>query len=134
MGYRVKLDTNGLNPGVVEALLPEIDYIAIDLKTPPGELSRAVSFHIDDAPIWRSADLVMGSGVDYEFRTTMMPTLTADDIEAIAKRVAGAKRYALQQYRKAEGRVCPEPLRPEAIKKAAEAAGKYVQNVVVRGL
>jgi hypothetical protein len=72
--------------------------------------------------------------VDYEFRTTMMPLLTMDDVETIARRVSGAQRYALQQYRRVEGRVCPDPLKPETIKKAAEAASKHVQNVIVRGL
>ena len=134
MGYRVKLDTNGLKPDAVEALLPDLDYIALDLKTPPGQLSRVVSFALDDAPVWRTAEMIMQSGVDYEFRTTFMPQLTADDIGAIAQRVAGAKRYALQQYRKVEGRICPEPLHTEAIKKAAEAARPYVENVIVRGI
>jgi pyruvate formate lyase activating enzyme len=134
MGYRVKLDTNGLMPEVVEALLPDIDYIALDLKTPPGQLTRVASFPADDKPVWRTAELIMQSGADYEFRTTMMPLLTADDIAAIAQRVKGAKRYALQQYRKVQGRLCPEPLHADAIKKAAEAAGKYIENVIVRGL
>ncbi len=134
MGYRVKLDTNGLRPEAVAELLPEIDYIAMDIKTPPGQLFRVASFPADDRPIWRTAEMIMGSGIDYEFRTTMMPLLTADDVAAIAQRIAGAKRYALQQYRKVEGRVCPEPLKPEDIKKAAEAASKYIQNVIIRGL
>ncbi len=134
MGYRVKLDTNGLRPDVVEALLPDLDYIALDLKAPPGEISRVVSFALDDEPIWRTAELVRSSGLDYEFRTTFMPLLTADDIARIARRVAGAMRYALQQYRKVEGRICPEPLHTGDIKKAAEAARAYVENVVVRGI
>jgi len=134
MGYLVKLDTNGMRPEVVEELLPEIDYIALDLKAPPGELARVVSFDLSDEPVWRTAELIMAGGVDYEFRTTMMPLLTVDDVEAIARRVSGAKRYALQQYRRVEGRICPDPLRPETIKKAAQAASKHVQDVIVRGL
>ena len=134
MGYLVKLDTNGLKPKVVEELLPEIDYIALDLKAPPGELSKVVSFDISDEPIWRTAQMIMQSGVGYEFRTTMMPLLTVDDVETIARRVSGAQRYALQQYRRVEGRICPDPLHAEIIRKAAEAASKHVQNVIVRGL
>ena len=134
MGYLVKLDTNGLLPEVVEEMLPLIDYIALDLKAPPGALDKVVSFDISDEPIWRTAEMIMQSGVGYEFRTTMMPLLTVDDVETIARRVSGAQRYALQQYRKVEGRVCPDPLKPETIKKAAEAASKHVQNVIVRGL
>jgi len=134
MGYLVKLDTNGLKPEVVEEMLPLIDYIALDLKAPPGGLSRVVSFDLDDEPIWRTAEMIMQSGIDYEFRTTAMPLLTVGDVEAIAKRVTGAKRYALQQYRKVEGRICPNPHKPDTIKKAAEAASKHVQDMIVRGL
>jgi len=146
-GYRVKLDTNGTNPAVVKKLLPLLDYAALDLKAPPGELSRVVSFDMDDSPVWETAEILMGSGIEYEFRTTMMPLLDARDIEAIAKRVKGAKRYAIQQYRKAEGVrtgapkskaiwgvLQPEPLKADHLKKAAEAARKYVEEVIIRGI
>jgi DUF1365 family protein len=73
--------------------------------------------------------------VDYEFRTTFMPTLDVADIEAIAQRVGGARRYVLQQYRKTDSRtLSPEPHSGQTIKKAAEAAGKYVGDVVIRGI
>ncbi len=135
MGYRVKLDTNGLKPEVVEALLSELDYVAMDIKAPPGQLSRVVSFALDDEPIWRCADLLMGSGVDYEFRTTFMPMLDAGDIEEISRRIKGARRYVLQQYRKTDDRkLQPEPHNAETIKKAAEAACEHVKDVVIRGL
>jgi len=135
MGYRVKLDTNGLKPDAVAELLPEIDYIAMDLKAPPGEIHRVVSFGLDDAPVWQCADLLMNGGVDYEFRTTFMPTLDVADIEAIAQRVDGARRYVIQQYRKPDSRtLSPEPHGKETIKKAAEAAAKYVRDVAVRGI
>jgi len=135
MGYRVKLDTNGLKPDVVEALLPDLDYVAMDIKAPPGQLNRVVSFDLDDAPIWRCADMLMGSGVDYEFRTTFMPTLGVSDIEEMARRIHGARRYVLQQYRKMDSRtLCPEPHSVETIKKAAEAAGKYVRDMAIRGI
>ncbi len=135
MGFRVKLDTNGLRPKVVEALLNELDYVAMDIKAPPGELHRVVSFRLDDKPIWQCADLLMGSGVDYEFRTTFMPLLDAADIEEITRRISGARRYVLQQYRKTDERkLQPEPHSPQTIKKAAEAAREHVRDVVIRGL
>lgn len=135
MGYRVKLDTNGLKPDVVEALLAELDYVAMDIKAPPGQLHRVVSFDLDDAPVWQCAELLMRSGVDYEFRTTFMPTLGAGDIEVISRRIQGARRYVLQQYRKTgERKLQPEPHNAGTIKKAAEAAQEHVRNVVIRGL
>jgi len=89
----------------------------------------------------KPAQLIMNSGVDYEFRTTMMPLLKVADIESIAKRISGAKRYALQQYRisKPKGDIKHvsmqlKPLGSAEIKKAAKAAERYLDNVIVRGI
>lgn len=140
-GYLIKLDTNGLRPDVVRALLDKVDYIAMDLKAPPGGMKRVVSFDIDEQKLWESVDLIMNSGVKYEFRTTMMPMLSTEDIEKTAERIKGARKYALQQYRKINDTaglknvpIDLEPLMPDEIKKAADAASKYVDKVVVRGL
>lgn len=134
-GYRVKLDTNGTMPEAVKSLLPLVDYAALDLKAPPGELRRVVSRDLDDSAIWETARILMGSGTDYEFRTTMTPLHDIADIEKIAMEVKGAKRYALQQYRKTQGlELQPEPHPPDYIKKAAEAARKYVEEMIIRGL
>jgi len=134
MGYRVKLDTNGLRPDVVENVLPLLDYIALDIKAPPGEISRVVSFDVDEELIWQTARLIMGKAIDYEFRTTMIPTLSVEDITRIAQHVRGAKKYALQQYRKTDTvAVSPKPHSAGAIEAAAQAAGEYVKEVLVRG-
>ncbi len=135
MGFLVKLDTNGLKPDVVAALLDSVDYVAMDLKAPPGQLHRVVSNELDDAPIWQTADLLMGSAVNYEFRTTFMPLLAIEDIAAIARRVIGAKRYIIQQYRKSESIAPqPDPHSTDTIKKAAEAAREFIADVTIRGL
>lgn len=134
-GYLVKLDTNGLRPNVVKKLLPHIDYIAMDLKAPPGEISRVVSLDIDENKIWQTADMIMDSNMDYEFRTTMMPMLSEDDIVRIAQRISSAKKYALQQYRKTGLKgALPNPLSAAAVAQAADAARQYINNVIVRGV
>ena len=134
-GYRVKLDTNGLRPDVVRDVMDHVDYIAMDLKAPPGELSRVVSFDIDDAPIWQTADMLMDSAADYEFRTTFMPLLNQHDIISIATRIKGAKKYAIQQYRKTDSvGIGPDPHSANTVQQAAEAIKTYIENVIVRGL
>ena len=50
MGYLIKLDTNGLRPDIVASFINDVDFIAMDLKAPPGELHRVVTFDLDDAP------------------------------------------------------------------------------------
>ncbi len=135
LGYKIKLDTNGLKPHIMEPLLKDIDYVAMDIKAPPGAISRVVSFDLDDTPIWETAELLIRSGIDYEFRTTFMPLLSVEDIAAIADRVKGAKKYVLQQYRKPEGvKRQIEPHSSETIKKAANAAQSFISNVKIRGI
>lgn len=135
MGYLIKLDTNGLLPKAVEELIDKVDYIALDLKAPPGQLSRVISYDIDDTPIWQTADLLLTGKTDYEFRTTMMPFLCVDDIAAIAQRVQGATKYVIQQYRKPAGdTVLPKAHSNDTIKKAAEAAKEYIKHVQIKGL
>lgn len=135
MGYRVKLDTNGTNPAILRNLLPLLDYIAMDIKAPPGDMGRVVSNGMVEAPIWETADILISEAGDYEFRTTFMPMLGTEDIERIARRIAGSRRYALQQYRKTKYvKVAPEPHSKETLEQAARAAQKYVKEVIVRGI
>lgn len=135
MGYRIKLDTNGTNPDIVEKLLPSLDYVAMDVKAPPGDYGKVVSYQMDETPVWKTADMLMGSGISYEFRTTFMPLLEIADIESIAARIKGARRYALQQYRKTKNvKVVPEPHSKEYLNAAAQAARNYVNEVVIRGI
>lgn len=135
MGYRVKLDTNGLKPDVVDTLMPDIDFIAMDIKAPPGAYSQVVSFAMDESPIWQCADLIMNGYVDYELRTTFMPLLSVEDIEQIVQRIQGAKKYALQQYRKTDFvGIKPGPHSASVLRVAADIAGKYVQKVIIRGI
>ncbi len=134
-GYLIKLDTNGLMPQVVKKALPFIDYISLDIKAPPGGLSRVVSFDLDDSPIWQTADLLLSGVIEHEFRTTFMPLLSVDDISVIAQRLQGAKKYVLQQYRKPNSiSLQPEPHAAGTIKEAAKAAEKYIKQVIIRGL
>lgn len=93
LGYLVKLDTNGSNPKVVEKLIKNqlIDYVAMDIKTPKEMIG---------GDIRESIGILKNSGVDYEFRTTVIPTvLNKEDIVKIAKWLSPAKKYYLQNFR-----------------------------------
>ena len=75
----------------------------------------------------------------FEFRTTCVPQFTPADIENIAKEIAGARLYALQQYRHTdtEYKIAPISLPPHEKSFFTEAkamAEKYVKEVIIRGL
>ena len=101
LGFLVKLDTNGSFPGMLENLINEnlIDYIAMDIKAPFEKYSSIAGCDIDIEKIKRSVHLVLESGIDYEFRTTVVKSMLAyDDFEKIGNEIHGAKRYYLQKF------------------------------------
>lgn len=101
MGYLVKLDSNGTNPDVLHAVIDEklADYIAMDIKSPLAKYSETVARPTDIENIKKSIALIMESGVDYEFRTTIVKSLLSmDDLKVIGEEIRGAKRYFLQRF------------------------------------
>lgn len=104
-GLLIKLDTNGTHPDVLAAILEEglVDYVAMDLKAPAEKYESFCGAAVNQRALDRSISLIMESGVDYEFRTTVAPQLTEDDVLAIARRICGARRYVLQQYQRPVG-------------------------------
>lgn len=105
LGYPVKLDTNGSRPAVVERLIDRglVDYIAMDVKTHPLLYRHHFRSACDPAAFLESIRLVIDSGIDHEFRTTCVrPLVSPGIIDAIARLIAGARRFVLQQFRPSE--------------------------------
>ncbi|MDP8264777.1 MAG: anaerobic ribonucleoside-triphosphate reductase activating protein [Candidatus Aceula lacicola] len=101
LGFFVKLDTNGNNPEVLDDLIKEklIDYVAMDVKAPLEKYSDVTGVQIDQSKIKESIDLILNSGIDYQFRTTVVkPFLSDQDLSNIASFLQGAKRYILQPF------------------------------------
>lgn len=101
LGFLVKLDTNGTNPNTLEKLFSEnlLDYVAMDIKAPLDKYKSIVNVDVDEKIIQKSLDLIMNSGVDYEFRTTVLKSqLSIKDFEEICKTIKGAEKYYLQAF------------------------------------
>ena len=102
LGYAVKLDTNGCYPEELEEILKRklVDYVAMDIKNSREKYGATVGIPgFDVTPIEQSAALLKNSGIDYEFRTTVVKEFhTAQDIVSIGQWLAGSPRYYLQQF------------------------------------
>ena len=101
MNFSVKLDTNGYKPEILDELLNEnlIDYIAMDIKAPKEKYSFVTGIEINMEKIEKSIDIIMKSGIDYEFRTTFMPYYhSIQDFEEIGKLIKRARIYYLQKF------------------------------------
>jgi len=101
LGFLFKLDSNGTNPAMLEQMLDAnlIDFVAMDIKAPLADYSKATKVNVVEANIQKSIDLIRERAPDYEFRTTVGPAWYS---KATAKRIGewldGSKAYYLQQY------------------------------------
>jgi len=101
LDFLVKLDSNGSNPEVLKRLieLEVVDYLAMDVKAPLERYREVAKSRVDPDKIKQSIDLIMASGINYEFRTTVVKSqLSQDDILEIGKVIRGAKIYILQKF------------------------------------
>ena len=101
LGFAVKLDTNGSYPEVLQGLINDnlLDYIAMDIKSPFYKYESIIKYKINPDNILKSIDIIKNSGVNYEFRTTVLKTqLAENDFIEIGKLIDGAKKYYLQKY------------------------------------
>lgn len=101
----VKLDTNGTNPGMLRQLVDEglVDYVALDVKAPLNTEAYSRATGVDASSIIpqveRAIRLLLDGPVDYEFRTTLVPTIhTEEDVEQICSSVHGCRKYVLQNF------------------------------------
>lgn len=102
LGYQVKLDTNGTRPDVLLAVLREhlADYIAMDIKNCPARYAETAGLSsVRLSALEESISLIRGSGLPYEFRTTVVREFhTKQDLLAIGEWLNGSARYAIQAF------------------------------------
>lgn len=139
LGFGVKLDTNGSFPDKLEELIDGglIDYVAMDVKNAIDKYSETAGVAVDTDAIEKSLDLLLEGRVDYEFRTTVVKELhTEEDIEKIASRIRGAKRFFLQNFVNSENLIGTglSAHTPESMERMRLLATSYIQNVALRGI
>ncbi len=141
LGFKVKLDTNGTRPEVLEELISDdlLDYIAMDIKAPLDEsYHSAAGREVDLKKLHTSIGIIRGFGSNYEFRTTLVPGIIDElAIERIARAIKGAKRYVLQRF-------VPEnsldnsyrqaiPFNEIFVTRLLDIAGRHISEVAYRG-
>ena len=100
LGFFVKLDTNGTNPGMLRELIEKslLDYVAMDIKTYAEQYAKLGREKIEMDDILESVNIILSSDRPYEFRTTCVkPFVCRDNIEDLAKMIRGAELYYLQR-------------------------------------
>ncbi len=146
-GFLVKLDSNGYKPDVLWELIRtgSVDMIAMDIKNTPEKYAMTAGLPTDSfdiGEIERSIMLLRSTGIEHEFRTTVVRELhTLADMERIAEWIAGDSPYFLQTYKESEYTVFKyedshEPFNPYTeieMRRLLGAVRKYVPNAHIRG-
>ncbi len=86
LGYKVKLDTNGSNPEVVEWLIQQnlIDYCALDLKAPWQKYAQLTGVETNTNKIKKTLSILLQSSVPCDFRITYAkPLLDEKDLQEV---------------------------------------------------
>ena len=143
LGYSVKLDTNGSFPERLEELIFAgiIDYVAMDIKNSREKYPLTAGAPQDIvAKVEKSVNILMNSGIDYEFRTTVCKGLhTPCDMAAIGEWIKGAKAYYLQPFKDSGDIVCGSEKAPDFALENGEteallaAVKPYIPNSLIRG-
>jgi len=100
-GFLTKVDTNGFDPSFIEDLneLHLVDYWAMDIKSSLDTYKKSAGVEVSPDTIRKSIKLIRDSGIDYEFRTTVVPGLHDKfQIFKLAQEIPGAKRYFIQNF------------------------------------
>ena len=139
-GFKVKLDTNGNHPEMLRRLLEEglVDYVAMDVKNSPEKYARTIGLtSFDTAKVTESIRMLLGSGIDYEFRTTVSDKYhELSDFEKMGEWIRGAERYFIQAFTDRDA-VPDHTLRapePEKLREYLEAIRPFVKRAELRGV
>jgi len=141
-GFLIKLDTNGTDPKTIKRLIDEksVDYIAMDIKAPLNKekYSLATGVNVDIEKIKESVELIKNSGIDYEFRSTIVPGIhSKEDVIQMAKDISSAKKYFLQGFRGEKGTIDESlsnvrPFPDEFMKEVGEEIKSYFNVFKIR--
>ncbi len=139
MGFLVKLDSNGSRPEILKNFIDKkvVDYIAMDIKAPLEDYSKIMGWQIQAEKLKKSIDIIMGSDIRYEFRTTIVKSLTSkDNLRKIAQTISGAENYYLQKFIPTKlidlGLSEDTSYTDDELKELALELKKYVKNCNVR--
>jgi pyruvate formate lyase activating enzyme len=102
LGFKIGLHTGGMVPKKLDAILPLVDWVGLDVKAPFADYPRITGAAGSGERVLAGLQHVLDSGVEHEIRTTVHPVLLSDaDVVGMAHDLAerGVQRYVIQAFR-----------------------------------
>lgn len=126
-GFKIGIHTNGYAPEMLEKIIDKLDFVGMDIKNDFSNYDKITNSNIDVNKIKKSIELIVKSGVNYEFRTTVYPKYVSQaNLENIAQYLndKGSKEYVLQNYFDHDKTVIPYTT--EKLKEMQQACSAYI--------
>lgn len=102
LGFAVALHTGGMYPQRLAAVLPQVDWVGLDIKAPWHRMDALTGTRGSAGRVLDALQLVVASGVAFECRTTWDASLfPLAELHALSEELAGlgVRSWALQQCR-----------------------------------
>jgi len=142
-GCRIGMSTNGLLNEELFAIIPYLDYVALDAKGNHFAYEKAGGQYVDFLKLILSKyllakEMVLREEFTYEVRTTLYPLYVDETVmEHLGKLMDEGDVWVLQQFRHAKDMIDPsckniEPYSEEKIEELVRIAKRYTDNVHVR--
>jgi len=144
-GFLTKIFTNGSNPKFLKQLLAKglLDEISMDIKgLLDGRYSKAADVSFDLGKILKSAQLVLESGIEFQFVTTIVPGIhdkkTLVEMAKQLKKIVGRKKIPwIWQNFQPKNCLDPKfekikPYKKEKLEEFLKAAKKYYPTAELR--
>jgi len=138
LGFRIGLHTGGMLAKRLDAVLPLVDWVGLDVKAPFSDYPRITGVAGSGAHALAGLQQVLASGVDHEIRTTVHPALlddvtVADMAGDLAAR--GVRHYVIQAFRSqgcADGSLCQSATRERPLQELGEMLAGSFERFSVR--
>ncbi len=145
LGYKIKIDTNGSFPLKLKELIDEnlVDYIALDIKADKKNYNKVCRANVELRKIENSIKIIINSGVEHEFRTTVIKGIHNEKIIENIGRFLNSfgkkpKNYFIQNFIPREGKLIDKEMESiqiftnDELNKLKDAAQDYFDDIEVR--
>ena len=113
-----------------------IDYVAMDIKNSLEKYDLTGGAKINKDHILRSIEILKNSGIEYEFRTTLVKEFhEKEDMYAMGKMLEGCPNLYLQKFVVSDGVINKNlhPVDEDLANSFVDILEQYIDNVELRG-